>query len=66
MIAGDSADNVNYFKGKGKAFAKKYYLGCHTKYQYTRKLYELFQEEYKSKARQRYSECFLLLKLRTN
>lgn len=66
MIAGDVADNVNYFKGKGKSFAKKYYLGCKTKYQYTRRLYELFQKEYKSKARQRYSECYSLLKLRTD
>jgi hypothetical protein len=66
MIAGDVADNVNYFRGKGKSFAKKYYLGCKTKYQYTRRLYELFQKEYKSKARQRYSECYSLLKLRTD
>ena len=65
MIAGDSADNVNYFKGKGKKFAEKYYKGCRTKYKYTKKLYELFKKEYKSKARQRYVECYNLLKLRT-
>ena len=65
MIDGDTADNVNYFKGKGKVFAKKYYLGCNTKYQYTRRLYELFQNEYKGKARQKYTECYSLLKLRT-
>ena len=65
MIVGDVADNVNYFKGKCKAFAKKYYIGCETKYQYTKKLYELFKKEYKSKARQRYTECYNLLKLRT-
>jgi len=64
MIAGDSADNVNYFKGKGKKFAEKYYKGCRTKYQYTKKLYELFKKEYKGKARQRYVECYNLLKLR--
>ena len=65
MIVGDTADNVNYFKGMGKAFAKKYYLGCQTKYQYTRKLYKLFKKQYKSKARQKYTECYYLLKLRT-
>ena len=65
MITGDSADNVQYMKGKGKAFAKKYYDGCKTKYQYTRKLYELFIQEYKGKARQKYTECYHLLKLRT-
>ena len=62
---GDTADNVNYFKGKGKRFAEKYFVDCHTKYQYTRKLYELFIQEYKGKARQKYVECYNLLKLLT-
>ena len=66
MIVGDTADNVNYFKGKGKRFAEKYFEGCTTKYQYTKKLYELFRQEYKQKARQKYTECYHLLKLRTN
>ena len=65
MIAGDTADNVNYFKGKGKAFAKRYYQGCKTKYQYTKRLYELFKNKYKSKAREKYIQCYNLLKLRT-
>ena len=65
MIEGDTADNVNYFKGKGKRFAEKYFADCSTKYQYTRKLYELFKQEYKGKARQKYTECYHLLKLRT-
>jgi 5'-3' exonuclease len=66
MIEGDTADNVNYFKGKGKRFAEKYFVDCETKYQYTRKLYELFKKNYKSKAREKYIECYNLLKLRTN
>ena len=65
MIVGDTADNVNYFKGKGKKFAENYYKDCTTKYQYTKKLYELFKEQYKGKARQKYTECYNLLKLRT-
>ena len=64
-IVGDTADNVNYFKGKGVKFAEKYFADCVTKYQYTRKLYELFKQEYKGKARQKYTECYHLLKLRT-
>ena len=64
-IVGDTADNVNYFKGKGKKFAEKHFKDCTTKYQYTRKLYELFKLEYKGKARQKYVECYHLLKLRT-
>tara|TARA_R110000744_G_scaffold948_1_gene3491 strand:- start:3826 stop:4539 length:714 start_codon:yes stop_codon:yes gene_type:complete len=66
MIMGDTADNVNYFKGKGKRFAEKYFIDCQTKYQYTKKLYQLFIKEYKSKARQKYTECYHLLKLRIN
>jgi len=65
MIVGDTADNVNYFKGKGKKYAEKHFKDCTTKYQYTRKLYELFKQEYKGKARQKYIECYHLLKLRT-
>jgi len=65
MIIGDTADNVNYFKGKGKKYAEKYLADCNTKYQYTRKMLELFQVRYKSKARQKYAECYHLLKLRT-
>ena len=65
MIIGDTADNVNYFKGKGKKYAEKYLKECDTKYQYTRKMLELFQQEYKGKARQKYAECYHLLKLRT-
>ena len=65
MIVGDTADNVNYFKGKGKKYAEKHFKDCTTKYQYTRKLYELFKLEYKGKARQKYAECYHLLKLRT-
>ena len=64
-IVGDTADNVNYFKGKGKKFAEKHFKDCTTKYQYTRKLYELFKLEYKGKARQKFTECYHLLKLRT-
>ena len=65
MIIGDGADNVQYFKGKGKKYAEKYLKECDTKYQYTRKMLELFQQEYKGKARQKYAECYHLLKLRT-
>ena len=65
MIIGDGADNVQYFKGKAKVFAGKWFKGCETKYQYTRRMYELFKQEYKGKARQNYVECYHLLKLRT-
>lgn len=65
MIAGDTADNVNYFRGKGKKFAEKYFVDCKTKYQYTKKMYELFKKQYRGKAKLKYIECYNLLKLRT-
>ena len=66
MIIGDTADNVNYFKGKGKKFAEKYLEECNSHYQYTKKMYALFKEVHKGKAKQRYIECYNLLKLRTD
>ena len=66
MIIGDTADNVNYFKGKGKKFAEKYLAGCDSHFKYTKKMYQLFKEVHKGKAKQRYIECYNLLKLRTD
>jgi NAD+--asparagine ADP-ribosyltransferase len=66
MIIGDTADNVNYFRGKGKKFAENYLEECNSHYQYTKKMYELFKEVHKGKAKQRYIECYNLLKLRTD
>jgi 5'-3' exonuclease len=65
MIIGDGADNVNYFKGKGRAYAKKLYKSCNTKFCYVKNLYNLFKEKYRGKAKQKYIECYNLLKLRT-
>jgi len=65
MITGDSADNVNFFHGKGIKFAKKY-LDVDTPYKLTKKIYKLFKEKYKSKAKEKYIECYHLLKLRTD
>jgi 5'-3' exonuclease len=65
MIIGDSADNVNYCKGYGKAYAIKLFKDCKTHYQFTKKTYELFKTIYKSKAKLKYIQCYNLLKLRT-
>jgi len=66
MIIGDTADNVNYCKGFGKKYAEKYLADCKTQYQYTKKIYNLFKTLHKGKARQRFEECYHLLKLRTD
>jgi hypothetical protein len=66
MIIGDGADNVQYCKGYGKKYAEKLLVHCDSRYKYTKRVYELFKKIHKGKARQRYIECYNLLKLRTN
>jgi 5'-3' exonuclease len=66
MIIGDGADNVQYCKGYGKKYAEKLFKNCDSNYKYTKKVYELFKQIHKGKAKQRYIECYNLLKLRTN
>jgi 5'-3' exonuclease len=66
MIIGDGADNVQYCKGYGKKYAEKLFAGCDSHYKYTKRVYELFKKIHKGKAKQRYIECYNLLKLRTN
>jgi len=66
MIIGDGADNVQYCKGYGKKYAEKLFKDCNSQYKYTKKVYELFKKIHKGKARQRYIECWNLLKLKTN
>mgnify|MGYP003624479599 FL=1 len=65
MVCGDQADNVNFFLGKGPSFCQKYFQECKTEYQYKKKLFFLFKEKYKSKAREKYIECYNLLRLKT-
>lgn len=65
MIIGDTADNVNYCKGYGVSYCKKAFKDCVSNYNYTRVVFELFKKIYKQKARERFIECYLLLKLKT-
>ena len=66
MIMGDTADNVKYFKGYGKAKAHKILNGSKTEYSLVRRVYSLFLEHYKEEAKVKYKECKKLLKLDTN
>jgi len=61
MIVGD--ENINYCKGYGKAYAKKIFKESKTKYQYTKQLFKLYKKIHKSKARERYIDCYRMLKL---
>lgn len=66
MIIGDSADNVNYCKGYGKKYAEKLLSDKKTQYSMSKAVYGLFKQIYKGKARQKYEQCYHLLKLRTD
>jgi len=66
MIVGDTADNVQYCRGYGKKYAERLFENCNTRYRYTKRVYELFKQIHKGKAKQRYIECYNLLKLRTD
>ena len=63
MIVGDQADNINFCKGYGKAYAKKLFEGVSTDFGYKKKVLGLFKEIYRSKGRERFIECYHLLKL---
>lgn len=65
MICGDSSDNVNYCKGYGEAYCKKAFKDCLSDYSYIKVVYTLFKKIYHSKAREKFLECYQLLKLRT-
>jgi len=66
MIIGDTADNVNYCKGYGKAYAKKLLEGFRGEFSATRRVYTLFKEIYGTEAKNKYIECKELLKLKTD
>jgi len=63
MITGDSVDNVNYLKGKGPKFAQVYLGQCKTEFEYLSKVYRLFKQEYGTNAKDKYIECYRLLKI---
>jgi 5'-3' exonuclease len=63
MIVGDSADNVNYLKGYGKKRAENVLKHAKTRYQYTKEVFKIFKSVYKSKAREKFIECYRILKL---
>ena len=65
MITGDTADNVNYCKGYGPAYCKKAFQGLVSDYSYIRVVFGLYKQIYRSKAREKFLECYKLLKLKT-
>ena len=63
MIAGDQADNIKTCPKKGKAFAKKLFTNCTSKYSFVRATFEVYKELYKGKAKNKYIHTYHLLKL---
>ena len=62
MIIGDTADNVNFCKGYGKAYVKKIFKDAKTCYQFRKQVYLLYKQIYKSKAREKYILCYNSIK----
>lgn len=65
MIAGDSADNVNYCKGYGEAYCRKAFKDCISNFSYLKVTFALYKKIYRHKAREKFLECINLLKLKT-
>lgn len=63
MVTGDSADNVNYLKGKGKAYAEKLFKGSVSDFSYFRRCYTEFIKEYGKQAKNAFKTCYRLLKI---
>ena len=66
MVVGDTADNIKYFYGKGKVFAKKRFRNINTRYGLFRSTYYLFLSEFGGEAKEKFKECYSLLRLRTD
>ncbi len=66
MIIGDTADNVNFCKGYGLKYVQKAFKDCLSEYSLVKVTFNLFKKIYKHKAREKFIECKLLLKLKTN
>ena len=64
IIEGDSGDNVNYAKGYGLKWTEKHFKDCLTDFSYIKVVYGLFKKIYHNKARERFIQCYNLIKLR--
>ena len=62
MVIGDTADNVNYIKGVGKRWCEKNLINKN-EFSMRRAVYALFKERYRSKAKEMFIRCYLLLRL---
>jgi len=66
MIIGDTADNVNYCKGFGKAYTLKLLKSSENEFSMMRRTYGLYKELYGDDAKSMFNEAKSLLKLKTD
>ena len=66
MIIGDVADNVNYCKGYGKAYATKLFKTSVNEYSMRRRTYSLYKQIFNDDAKDKFLEAEMLLRLRTD
>jgi len=65
MICGDTADNVNYCKGYGVAYCKNAFKECLSNFSFLKVTFATYKKIYGNKAREKFIECYRLLKLKT-
>ena len=66
MIIGDSADNINYCKGFGKAYTIKAFKDSNNEYSLLNRTYRLYKEIHGDDAKKLFNEAKSLLKLKTD
>lgn len=66
MIVGDSADNIKGIPRKGVKAAEKTLYGLESKYSMVKAVYNMYIDKYKGKAKIKYMENYMLLKLKTD
>ncbi|NRA78775.1 MAG: hypothetical protein HRU18_11245 [Pseudoalteromonas sp.] len=66
MIVGDSADNVNYCKGYGLSYCNKVFENVTSEFGYIRRVYYLYKKLYEESSKDKFIECYKLLKLKTD
>tara|TARA_R110000850_G_scaffold25917_2_gene74654 strand:- start:3175 stop:3915 length:741 start_codon:yes stop_codon:yes gene_type:complete len=66
MIIGDTADNINYCKGFGKAYVTKTFKGANNEYSLLNRTYRLYKQIHGDDAKKLFNEAKSLLKLKTD
>jgi 5'-3' exonuclease len=66
MLTGDAVDDINLTRGFGAKKAQKLLEGVTTHFGYKRRVYDLYKKIWRHKAREKYIESKLMIKMNTN